>query len=74
MHIYVYRLIEYLPNCIAIIVFQGLGRERFLSFGQIHPSQLPAYLTHTSTASLPTIIPTRFLTTTVYSRLGLPIL
>ena len=43
---------HYLPNCIVIIVFLALGRERFLPFGQIHRSQPPAYLAHTSTASL----------------------
>ena len=58
--------INFLSNCIAVIVFLGLGRERFLPFGQIHPLQPPAYRVHTSTASLSLLIPAGFLTTAVY--------
>ena len=47
-----WRLIYYLPNCTVIIVFLGRERDNVLPSGQIHPSQPPAYLAHTSTASL----------------------
>ena len=33
--------IDYIPNCVVIVVFLGLGRE-IAPLGQIHPSQPPA--------------------------------
>ena len=46
--------IDSLQNCIVIVVFLGLGRERLLPLARYtHRSllQSPAYLAHTSTAS-----------------------
>ena len=50
----VWCFIDCLPNCIAIIVFLGLGREILLLARYTHRSllQSPAYLAHTSTVSL----------------------
>ena len=60
----------------CFIVFLGLGRERFLPLARYtHRSllQSSALLAHASTVSLSSyLIPAGFLTTTVYSRLGLP--
>ena len=45
--------IDYLANCLVIVVFLGHGRETS-PLGQVHASQRPAspaYLAHTSTVS-----------------------
>ena len=48
-------MVDYLPNCVVIIVFVGFGRERFLPLARFtHRSllQAPAYLAQTSTVFL----------------------
>ena len=68
-------LFDYLPNCVVIIVFLGLGRERFLPLARYtHRSflQVPAYLATLLPYLSPYLIPAGFLGVTVNSRLGLP--